>query len=69
MLELKSGLSRDEICMVGDRLYTDIALGKKNGMLSILVMSGETTQQMLDEAVGDNVPDLVFDRIADIPIY
>ncbi len=69
MLELKNGLSRDEICMVGDRLYTDIALGKKNGMLSILVMSGETTQQMLDEAVGDNVPDLVFDRIADIPVY
>lgn len=68
MLELKSGLSRDEICMVGDRLYTDIALGKKNGMLSILVMTGETTQQMLDEAQGDNVPDLVFDRIADIPV-
>ena len=66
MLEVKSGLSRDEICMVGDRLYTDIALGKKNGMLSILVMTGETTQQMLDEAEGDNVPDLVFDGIHDI---
>lgn len=29
MLELKSHLSRDNIAMVGDRLYTDIALGKK----------------------------------------
>ena len=68
MLELKSGLSRDNICMVGDRLYTDIALGKKNGMLSILVMTGETTKEMLDKAQGDNVPDLVFDRISDIPL-
>lgn len=68
MLELKSGLSRDNICMVGDRLYTDIALGKKNGMMSILVMTGETTKEMLDEALGDNVPDLVFDKISDIPL-
>lgn len=69
MLELASGLSRDEICMVGDRLYTDIALGRKNGMMSILVMSGETTSEMLEAAEGDNVPDLVFDKISDIPVY
>ena len=68
MLEQKFHLSRDEICMVGDRLYTDIALGKKNNMLSILVMTGETTEKMLDEAEGDNVPDLVFDKISDIPL-
>ncbi len=69
MLELKNGLSRDEICMVGDRLYTDIALGRKNGMLAILVMTGETTADMLAAAEGDNVPDLVFDKIGDIPVY
>jgi len=68
MLELKSGLSRDEICMVGDRLYTDIALGRRNNMLSILVMTGETTKEMLDAADGDNCPDLVFDSISEIPI-
>lgn len=66
MLCRVSGLKKDEIAMVGDRLYTDIALGKKNGLLSILVMSGETTKEMLDEATGDNVPDLVFDGIHDI---
>ena len=65
---LTSGLSRDNICMVGDRLYTDIALGKKNNMLSILVMTGETTKEMLDKADGDNIPDLVFEKISDIPI-
>jgi HAD superfamily hydrolase (TIGR01450 family) len=68
MLEEKSGLSRDNICMVGDRLYTDIALGRKNNMLSILVMTGETTKDMLDKAEGDNIPDLVFERISDIPL-
>lgn len=68
MLEFKSGLSRDNICMVGDRLYTDIALGRKNGMLSVLVMTGETTKEMLETAEGYNIPDLVFERISDIPI-
>lgn len=66
MLCRVSGLEKDEIAMVGDRLYTDIALGKKNGLLSVLVMSGETTEKMLEEAEGDNVPDLVFDGIHDI---
>ena len=33
--------------MVGDRLYTDVETGLKSGMLSILVMSGETTPEML----------------------
>ena len=66
MLCRVSGLQKDEIAMVGDRLYTDIALGKKNGLLSILVMTGETTKEMLDAAEGDNVPDLVFDGIHDI---
>lgn len=66
MLCRLSGLEPCEIAMVGDRLYTDIALGKKNGLLSILVMSGETTEDMLSKAEGDNTPHLVFDGIHDI---
>ena len=66
MLCRVSGLRREEIAMVGDRLYTDIALGKKNGLLSVLVMTGETTPDMLAKAAGDEVPDLVFDNIHDI---
>jgi HAD superfamily hydrolase (TIGR01457 family) len=37
----KVHLPVQSLCMVGDRLYTDIALGK-TGLLTVLVLSGET---------------------------
>lgn len=66
MIEALSGINRKQAVMVGDRLYTDIALGKKNGMLSLLVMSGETTQEMLASAVPEEQPDLIFPSVADV---
>jgi len=53
--------------MVGDRLYTDIATGVNFGMLSILVMSGETTAQMAAESPIK--PGLTFGRLADMIPY
>jgi 4-nitrophenyl phosphatase len=41
----KVNLTTDKICMVGDRLYTDIAMGR-NGIHTILVLSGETSLEM-----------------------
>ena len=60
----RTGLQVGQLAMVGDRLYTDIETGLKSGMLSILVMSGETTPEML--AAYPNKPDLVFDRLAEM---
>ena len=60
----RTGLRVDQLAMVGDRLYTDIETGLRSGMLSILVMSGETTEAMLAES--DTVPDLKFDRLSDM---
>lgn len=40
------GCTRDEICFIGDRLETDIAIGMKNGTKSVLVYSGVTTPEM-----------------------
>ena len=60
----RTGLKVGQLAMVGDRLYTDIETGLKSGMLSILVMSGETTPEML--AAYPNKPDLVFDRLAEM---
>ena len=37
----KSGLRRDQICMVGDRLDTDIQFGNDGGLTTLLVLSGE----------------------------
>ena len=39
----RNGLKADEIAMVGDRIYTDIAMGHNAGAVSLLVLSGETT--------------------------
>ena len=63
----RTGLKTGELAMVGDRLYTDIETGLRSGMLSILVMSGETTEEMLAEST--TVPDLKFGRLADMIEY
>jgi len=63
----KTGLPKEKMLICGDRLYTDIKTGVDFGMLSVCVLSGEST---LDEiAKSDVVPDLVFDRISDIIEY
>ena len=46
-LKRRLGLPADQICMVGDRLYTDIALGQA-GLRTVLVLSGETKLTNLD---------------------
>jgi hypothetical protein len=35
-----TGFALDEMAMVGDRLYTDVATGVNHGMTGILVLSG-----------------------------
>ncbi len=63
----RTGFAANEMAMVGDRLYTDIETGLRNDMLSILVMSGETTPEMLK--ASEIRPDLVFDRLSDMNEY
>jgi len=59
-----TGLRTDELAMVGDRLYTDIATGVNFGMTSILVLSGEATKE--DMETSPIKPHLVFDRLCDM---
>ena len=58
LVEAVSGLRRQSIAFVGDRLYTDVACGTRNGARGILVMTGETTPDMLAESSFS--PDAVF---------
>lgn len=60
----RTGVPKEQMAMVGDRLYTDIETGLRCGMTSILVMSGETTEEML--AASATVPDFKFGRLADM---
>jgi len=59
-----TGLKKEEMAMVGDRLYTDIATGKNFGMLSILVLSGETTRDMAEKSAIR--PDMTFACLGDM---
>ncbi len=59
------GCTREEIAMVGDRLYTDIRFGINAGFGSVLVLSGETTRKMLD--ASDVRPSLVLNSLNDLP--
>lgn len=40
----RTGIPVSAMCMIGDRLYTDIALGSTAGIPTVLVLSGETQE-------------------------
>ena len=63
----RTGFSLNEMAMVGDRLYTDVATGVNHGMTGILVLSGEAT--MKDVEASDVKPDLIFGKLADMIPY
>lgn len=46
----KLGLKIEDMAMVGDRLYTDIALGQTSGITTCLVLSGETHVEDLKDS-------------------
>lgn len=62
MIQLITGRKGNEIAFVGDRLYTDIATGVKNGITGILVLTGETGLQ--DVEGSDVKPDYIFESLA-----
>jgi len=55
----RHGLKRSQIAMVGDSLYTDMAMARNAGMLGVLVLSGETKPEDVDGAAGQ--PDVVVE--------
>jgi glycerol-1-phosphate dehydrogenase [NAD(P)+] len=61
-----TGLEAADIAYIGDRLYTDIAMGKDNEMITILVLSGETRVE--DIAGSGFQPDLIFKSLKEIKI-
>lgn len=57
----KSGFSKEEAIIFGDRLYTDVASGKNAGITAVFVLSGEGTMETLKES--DVEPDYIFKDI------
>ena len=58
---IKMGVSIEKMAMIGDRLYTDIALGQTSGITTVLVLCGETNRQDLEGSPFQ--PDFVFDNL------
>ncbi len=58
------GVSKKETCVVGDRIYTDVKSGLNAGCVGILVMSGETTPEIL--AQSPDKPHLVLESAREI---
>ncbi len=66
-LESTTGITRDKMVFVGDRLQTDIAIGINNGAAAVLVMTGATTKEILAES--DIKPTISLPSIAHIKNY
>ena len=66
MIGEATGFDNSEMCIFGDRLYTDIALGKSFGVTSVLVLSGETTEQDVDAALPKDKPDFAFPSLDEV---
>ncbi len=57
------GLEPAEVAMAGDRIYTDMAMARKAGVFSVLVLSGEATAE--DAAALSPSPDLVVPHVGE----
>lgn len=65
-----TGTSPAETLFVGDRLSTDIAMGREAGMVTVLVLTGVTSEIDLERARASGagaLPDHVLSGLADLP--
>lgn len=60
----RMGMNVSQIAMIGDRLYTDIALGQTAGITTVLVLSGETA--LADLADSPHQPTYTFEHIGQV---
>ncbi len=59
-----TSVPREKIAFVGDRIYTDVATGVRNGAIGVLVLTGETK---LEEVPDSEVqPDVIFDSVKEM---
>lgn len=61
-VQSRYGVKPEEVAMVGDRIYTDIEMAFNAGAMGVLVLSGETTLAVADQAPRQ--PDLTAENIS-----
>ena len=60
----KFGIERSRICMVGDRLDTDVLFGSDNGLQTVLTLSGVTDEETLLSEKNKIRPEYYVDSIS-----
>jgi phosphoglycolate/pyridoxal phosphate phosphatase family enzyme len=66
ILQTRPQLQRNRIVMVGDRLDTDVLFGSRNGLKTLLVLSGVTSEQTLFSPSNEIIPDYYANTVADL---
>ena len=66
MIERVTGVPREATCLFGDRLYTDIALGAHNGVMTVLVLTGEGTREEAEALPEADRPTYIFPSLAEV---
>lgn len=62
----RMGMAADEVLVIGDRLATDIELGRRSGLATALVLTGVTTSELLEQE-EETRPTHILPSIADLP--
>jgi NagD protein len=60
----RHGLRPHELAVVGDRIYTDMAMARAAGAVGVLVLTGETTAEQAHEASPP--PDLILNDVGEL---
>jgi len=60
----QNGLKPEQVALVGDRLYTDVMTAVNAGSVGVLVLSGESSLQTVEES--DVRPTLVCDDLSEL---
>ncbi len=63
----KTGFTREQTAVMGDRLYTDIACGVNAGIGTVFVLSGEGTMEDVEKS--DIKPECIFKNIREFLNY
>lgn len=57
---------RDRAYMIGDNLATDIAVGNRAGIHSVLVLGGLTSREQAEAATGDMKPERIINTLGEL---
>ncbi len=63
MISEITGISKNKMIIFGDRLYTDIATGRRHGITAALVLSGETARTDAEGASPADRPDIMLESL------